>query len=91
MPVAADLPPIEQLTAQEPAPDRTPAELSAIMRYSMGLADAPRGSLTRTAQRSARSARNWACKSGANGRASSHRAEVDGRASSRGVPPGLGR
>jgi hypothetical protein len=36
-----DLPSIEELTIEPPGPDRSPAELSAIMRHSMGLADAP--------------------------------------------------
>jgi hypothetical protein len=35
------LPGIEELTIEPPGPGRSPAELSAIMRHSMGLADAP--------------------------------------------------
>jgi hypothetical protein len=33
--------PIEALTIEPPSPGRSPSELSAIMRHSMGLADAP--------------------------------------------------
>jgi hypothetical protein len=37
------LPDIEELTIEPPGPGRSPSELSAIMRHSMGLADAPPG------------------------------------------------
>ena len=40
-PGGLDLPSIEELTVEPPFPGRTPAELSAILRRSMGLADAP--------------------------------------------------
>jgi hypothetical protein len=35
------LPSIKELTIELPGPDRSPAALSANMRHSMGLADAP--------------------------------------------------
>jgi hypothetical protein len=35
------LPDIESLTIEPPGPGRSPEELSAIMRHSMGLTDAP--------------------------------------------------
>jgi hypothetical protein len=35
------LPDIEELTVEPPGPGRPPAELSAIMRHSMGEIDAP--------------------------------------------------
>jgi hypothetical protein len=37
----AGLPDIEELTIEPPEPGRYPFEISAIMRHSMGLIDAP--------------------------------------------------